>query len=178
MGIFNKSKYPNHLDKNDLYAPIFRSIYDFENEYQDELGKKAFLIEMEKIITTFFKMDNLSPQKLTENLNTNNIVMNHGSLNDYLTMSRHSIYETKMPNPTKSFKAFFCDNINDRPRGFPEWFIIGYPDVALWINVNVKNSNPGFTNFDTFIGPNGELTINFFRQCINMYKKEHNLECE
>jgi len=178
MGLFDKSKYRNHLDKYDLYAPIFKSIYDFENKYQDDLGKKAFLIEMENIITTFLKRDNLSPQKLTDNMTTNNIVTKYGSLDDYIIINRHSIYETKMPNPTKSFKAFFCDNIYDRPRGFPEWFILAYPDVALWININVKNSTPGFTNFNSFIGPTGELTINFFRQYIDMYKKAHSLECE
>lgn len=178
MGIFNKSKYHNHLDKNDLYTPIFKSIYDFENEYQDDLGKKAFLIEMEKIITNFFKKDNLSPQKLSDNLTTNNIVMKHGSLENYSMINRHSVYETKMPNPTKSFKAFFCDNVYDRPRGFPEWFIIGYPDVALWINKNVKTSQPGFTNLEVFAGPDGELTLDFFRLYVDMYKKEHSLECE
>jgi hypothetical protein len=177
MGIFNKSKYHNHLDNNDSYISIFKSIYDFENEFQDDLGKKTFLSEMEKIITTFFKKDNLSPQKLYDNLITNNIVTKHSSLDYYLMINRHSAYETKMLNPTKSFKAFFCDNIYDRPRGFPEWFIIGYPDVALWINKNVKNPQPGFPNINAFVSPEGELTLDFFMQCIDIYKRDYKLEC-
>jgi hypothetical protein len=71
MRINNEFNFYKESDMNDLYSQIYKSIYDYESVMQNEFRKDEFMIEMQNLINTTFKKDNISPQKLIDTLTTN-----------------------------------------------------------------------------------------------------------
>jgi hypothetical protein len=174
----NDFKTQKELELNDLLNEIYKTIYHYESIMQNEFKKNEFLNEMQKIISNFYKKDNISPQKLIDNLITNNIMLEYGSLNWYNQVQKTSIEKGISPNPTKSFKEFFCTDVFDRPLGFPDWFILGYPDVAMWISNNLQIIQEKFKNLEDFEGTDGKAIPDFFRQAIDLYRENYQLECK
>lgn len=85
---------------------------------KNELGRDA-IKGFDKIVLDFLVPDNINPTKFHANL----VVLSRGGL--------PVIDEDPVINPTPSLEKFY--NPVARPLGFPNWFIIAYPDVASWV---------------------------------------------
>lgn len=71
----------------------------------------------------------------------------------------------------------------NRPMGFPDWFLIAFPDVALWLQHqdgrNFANSNFGDIPDSEIMDKNvGRFKISFLKQLIEAYLKRKKLPLE
>lgn len=80
---------------------------------------------------------------------------------------------------------YYFKEPQDRPLGFPVWFIEAYPDICLWFSQNadlleeIEPFSSYFGKEEDFI-KNGQFTPGFLREAINYYKSKINyrLECQ
>jgi len=77
--------------------------------------------EFWQIVTGFLIPDNISPTKFR----ANNIDLVRTPLTDLLLDEAD-----KKAVPTPSLKTL--RSVGNRPIGYPEWFLAGYPDVVIW----------------------------------------------
>lgn len=134
----------------------------------------------EHIFRIFYIADNIDFMKFQENLNANEISKAHGGLEFWEMLKKVSadpIERMQKVNCTPTFKEHFTKN-DYIPRGIPEWFYIGYPDVAVWIMDNSKLIEEEFEGREDEIITEDGPNLNFYRKMIDRYKKKvGKLEC-
>jgi hypothetical protein len=146
-----------------------------ENKYfWTELINEEDVAEYFKnIILNFFIEDDISIEMYNENQKANEIVQSMGNLETFEMARDLSAQESNITlNPSPSFRKHF--STFDRPL-LPDWFIIGYPDVAKYVGDNSKMFDKFVEQrkdeyFDENNKPNNEL----FRYLIDFYKQKVN----
>ena len=82
--------------------------------------------EVDYIVNSFFLADNIDPQAFLSNLE---YLLTEGMGTPLNLLCGNK--DKGMLRRTKSVSAF-CPCYN-RPRGYPLWFLAGYPDAAIWL---------------------------------------------
>jgi len=141
------------------------------NNIQWEKLKKAnpHIKDFSIIIDLFFKPDIIYYEKLINNLNY---------------IEENVIWPTDLDKIkiTKTL-IFYKEKIN-RPLGYPNWFLAGYPDICYWLSQSYllyKEKHPLFKilNNENNADTDGYMNFNTLRLIIDYYKKNisKRLEC-
>ena len=113
---------------------------------------------MKEAFETFMIQDNINIEKYIENQKANK-----GESNS---------------NCTPTFRSHFISNRFNRAMGIPDWFYIGYPDVAQWMIENETIIDREI--LDKQRGSEGSVSINkILRLIIEKFRKDtgRKLEC-
>lgn len=151
-------------------------------KWEAELNKKVTAnSDWTKIIREYYMVDNISYEKCTENLKANAIITEFSSFETWKKIRKLSIYESSAeePNCTPTFRKYYCqDKFLSRNIQLPDWWYIGYPDVAHWVEVNADSFEIDIERkLEEYDSGNG-LDIRAYRLLIDLYKrKEGQLEC-
>jgi hypothetical protein len=134
------------------------------------------------IIEKFFIQDDIDLDKYMENNSVNNIIDEYGGLasfEDLKSISSDPELRNFVINCTPTFKEHFANNRFNRGLQVPDWFYIGYPDVALWMKKNDEIIDKNIEGKEDEFFSDKAIKVDFFRLLINLYKREtgKNLEC-
>ncbi|WP_157977028.1 hypothetical protein [Taibaiella helva] len=130
---------------------------------------------MKRVIDGFFIKDNIDFELYMENNRANNKLMS--LWRPHSGYEHDSDLESIIPiRPSPTFKKYFSEE-DFRAPGNPDWFYIGYPDVVKWIQKNINHFSHWEKRFEQY--EFGEsIPLAFFREVIDEYKKNHQLECK
>ncbi len=125
------------------------------------------------IIKDFFKPDKISTTKFGNNLEIAQATW------EKMIFNKNELDKIQI-TPT----MHFYKDVMDRPLGYPDWFLAGYPDVAYWLSQNIEQlqyQRPfnAFSEKKEYFIENGFVKPNVLRIAINYYKQNINdkLEC-
>lgn len=120
-----------------------RDHYDTDKNFKD-------------IINNFLIPDNISFEVYNQNKKAEEA--------DYYDKTNRKI------NCSYSFNKYLLDDAFERPKYFPTWFIVGYPDVSVWFS---KNQGLLLNKYKQLYN-NQQLNLECLRKVINDFIQEFN----
>lgn len=176
----------NQKSQYQIWKKIKTKIAEHEaiNAHRDCLDIKEFAKDFAHIVKTFLIPDNINPNNFIDNW----IMLTHGGSFGFAYYYKEDI------DPTPSIEKFFSA-ILDRPKGYPDWFLVAYPDVATWAveiwyeALNRHDDSMILSLFsenifssiykDDLVDRNGRIKHKHLRALINKFCviKNKNLEC-
>lgn len=181
MGLFKKSSKSrsasNKVKPNDLSDITWESLF---KDIQVDDQQKAE--EFWQIVTSFFIPDNINPSKFR----ANSIELIRSPLIDQLLEADDTAERTQ------SVQRLL--DVGNRPIGYPEWFLAGYPDVVIWaanmfspirVSRNEIDENlfrrvfGSIRNKNEMLDGDGFIKHRYLRELIKAYRENtrRNLEC-
>lgn len=121
------------------------------------------------IIDEFFIKDNLDLNKYYENHKANSIIDGLNGLDYYEQVNSISLTKKGSINCTHTYRRYFSNNKLNRGEMIPDWFYIGYPDVALWSIENEQIIDTALSNNRVSFFSENKIDIEYFRFLIDLY---------
>jgi len=181
MGFFKKSS--KSQSASNKVKPKGPSDVTWESLFEDvRVDDQQEAKEFRQIATSFFIPDNISPSKFR----ANSIELVRSPMIDQLLDADDTTERTPSMQRLSS--------VGNRPIGYPEWFLAGYPDVVLWaadmfspmrVSRNEIDENLSRRTFGSIRDENelldGDRFIKhrYLRELIKAYRENtgRNLEC-
>lgn len=129
--------------------------------------------EFKQIVLGFLVPDKIRPVKFRSN---------------WIALSRwgipaaHEHEENVGPTPSV---GRFCRSFLDRPLGYPDWFLAGYPDVASWVVDGLREEGEvilrnmfGDLSEDEWLDKGGHIRARHLRILIDNYRRKTGLTLE
>lgn len=143
--------------------------------------------QLRSVIDDFFIKDNIDYDKYNLNEKVDVMTDRFSTLESVEKIEGLSIYSSgydpsKRANRhcTPTYREHYSENKFNRGIGVRNWFYIGYPDVALWIEKNFSEIEKMVADKQSeFEEPSGGFNNRFYRFAIDLYKSKtgKKLEC-
>lgn len=148
-------------------------------KWEAVLGDPETSDSLKGIITEFFMRDDLDFDKCIENQKANSTVDSFSGLEFWEKLNSISIEQSKKINCTKTFREHFSNNRLNRGLSVPDWFYIGYPDVAKWMEESGDDFDRELSAREDEFMDGDKISLKLFRFLIDRYKSttRHKLEC-
>lgn len=158
---------------------IFGSLNNSEKQnWISLLTKGEPSIQLLYIIDNFFIKDNIDRNKYHENYRANATINGFLGLTYFEQVNSVSVNKENPINCTSTFRKHFADNKSNRATHIPDWFYIGYPDVAYWCDENGQIIEREIQNRNLDFISNDKIDIEYFRFLINFYMEKTHLQLE
>lgn len=153
--------------------------FNNKQQWKRLLKDTEISLELKEAIKHFLLIDNIDFEKYLENSRANDICLSGTGLDNWEMSNKLSAIENiEKINCSQTFRKHYANDSLHRSPFLPNWYYIGYPDVAVWFN-DIKETYGAHISINkhkyiTNNAPNNNL----YRFIINEYLKEHKyLEC-
>lgn len=135
--------------------------------------------QLKVIIMDFFIPDNILFEMYIENQRANETTEGwNGGLEMWEATNRLSTNPEPPIRCSKTFKQHFSNDRLNRGSQIPDWFYIGYPDVANWFHKNLAKFETEMESREDELFEEDEIRPIFFREVIERFKTANGkLEC-